>query len=323
MRPLIRLALLACCWCAPADAETFPARPINVIVPFAPGGSVDAVARIIGDAMGQSLGQRLVIENAGGAGGTVAAARGARATPDGYTLVAGSSGTHAVAYSFYDKLAYGPDTVSTVGLMAIIPSLIVVRKDLGVSNLAELIALAKARPGALSVGHPGIGSHVHLACESFKRETGIDVKLVPYRGAGPVMTDLVAGQIDVACDATPSTTAPHGAGLVRALAVLDRARASTLPGVGTVGEQGWPALVAPTWVALFAPAGTPSNILETLSRALSDALARPEIRERLEQLGVSVPEEARTRPGPATDFVRSEVERWRGLASEARPERTP
>lgn len=301
-----------------AAAEDYPKQPITVIVPFAAGGSVDAVTRSVADGMSETLGQRLVIENAGGAGGTIATARGARAAGDGYTIVAGSSGTHAVAYSLYDSLPYRADMTTPVGLVATIPSMLIVKRDLPVRNLTELVALAKARPGELSFGHPGIGSHVHLACELLKRVAGIDIKLVPYRGAGPVVADVVAGQIDGACDAAPSSAGPHGGGLLRAIAVMDTRRVPLLPDVATASEQGMPELVAPTWVAFFVPAGTPAGISTKLSTTLAGTLAKPQIRKRIEQLGASVPEANQLTIDGASKFVASEILRWRDLASVAR-----
>jgi tripartite-type tricarboxylate transporter receptor subunit TctC len=267
--------------------------------------------------MSHELGQRIVIENVPGAGGMTGSARVARAEPDGYTLVAGSSGSHAVAYSLYKERPYKPESFSAIGLVAIIPSLIAVRKDLPVGNLHELIAYAQANPGKLSFGHPGVGSHVHLACEVLRRSAKLDIKLVPYRGGGPVINDLMGGQIDAACDATPTSSAPHQAGMIRALVVMNDQRASSMPDVQTVVEQKMPQLQAPTWVALFAPYGTPKGTVDKLNSALATALDDPSVRTKIEQLGAIVPAEDRRREEFATSLVESEIRKWGDLVREA------
>jgi tripartite-type tricarboxylate transporter receptor subunit TctC len=314
---VIRVALLLGLWSTQSAAQTYPTKSITVVVPFAAGGSVDVMTRLVSERMSQSLGQRIVIENAPGAGGMTGSARVARAEPDGYTLVAGSSGSHAVAYSLYKDRPYKPESFSAIGLVAIIPSLIAVRKDLPVGNLQELIAYAKANPGKLSFGHPGVGSHVHLACEVLRRSADLDIKLVPYRGGGPVINDLMGGQIDAACDATPTSSAPHQAGMIRVIGVMNDERASSIPDVQTVIEQNLPQMQAPTWVALFAPHGTPQVIVDKLNSVLTATLNDPNVRTKVEQLGAIVPANDRRSRQFATSLVEREVKKWEEIVREA------
>ena len=319
IRTLIAVTAFAA---APAvQAQAYPARPITVVVSFAVGGSVDVITRIVSAHMSKSLGQPIVIENLGGAGGTVGSAKGARAAADGYTLTGGSSGSHAGAYSAYAKLPYAPESFEPIGLTAIIPALVVVKKDLPVKNLQELVAYAKAHPGKLSFGHPGVGSSVHLQCEFLKMETGMDMQLVPYRGAGPLMNDLIAGQIDGACDAPPSSSGPVQSGHIRAIAVMGSERAVSMPDVATTVEQRQPKLQAPAWTALFAPKGTPRAALDALDRALSAALDDADVQSRITKLGVNVP--ARNQRGPrfTEEFVRAEIVKWAELAKAAKVEK--
>ena len=258
---------LSITWPMVASAQsTWPSRPISVITGFAVGGSVDVLTRVVTDQMSRRLGQPMVVNTLAGAGGTIGAARVAQAQPDGYTIVAGSSGSHAAAYSTYQKLSYGPESFEQIGLLAIIPAVIVVRKDLPANNFTELVAYGKANPGKLSFGHPGVGSSVHLQCELFRQVAGVDVQMIPYRGAGPLMNDLIGGQIDGACDAAPSSSGPVQAGQVRAMAVLGDSRATSMPQVPTTVEEGMPALQGAAWVALFAPKGTPTDVVARMSQ---------------------------------------------------------
>ena len=305
---------------APSQAHAqaaWPTKPITVISPFATGGSVDVLTRIVATYMSQSLGQPMVINTLAGAGGTMGAARGAQSAPDGYTLVAGSSGSNAAAYAVYEKLPYKPDDFVQIGVFAIIPALIVVKKDLPVKNLHELVTYAKANPGKLSFGHPGVGSSVHLQCELLKQVAGIDIQMVPYRGAGPLMTDLMGGQIDGACDAPPSSSGPHQAGQIRAIAVLGDQHAPSMMEVQTTVEQQMPALQGSAWVAFFAPRGTPPAVVEKLNRALSAALDNPEVIQRMTKLGTNVPLTSQRSLKYNDDFVKSEIAKWDGVARSA------
>lgn len=305
----------ALAWGSTAIAQpTWPTKAITVISPFATGGSVDVLTRLVTTHMSQTLGQPIVISTVAGAGGTIGAARATQAAPDGYTLLAGSSGSNAAAYAVYEKLPYKADDFAQVGLMAIIPALIVVKKDSPAKTLQELVAYAKANPGKLSFGHPGVGSSVHLQCELFKQVANIDIAMVAYRGAGPLMTDLMGGQIDGGCDAPPSSTGPHQAGQIRAIAVLGDQRASSMPDVPTTVDQQMPTLQGSAWVALFAPRGTPAPVIDRLSRALTAALESTDLQQRMAKLGTDVPLPNQRGPKYADEFVRNEIVKWEKVA---------
>jgi len=312
---LIVLISMALTLSGTASAQNaWPNRPITVISPFAAGGSVDVLTRVITDQMGRVLRQPMVINTVAGAGGTIGAGRGAHSPADGYTLVAGSSGSNAAAYSTYEKLPYQPEDFAQIGLMAIIPAVIVVKKDMPIKTLRELVAYAKANPNRLAFGHPGVGSSVHLQCELLKQVAGIDIQMVPYRGAGPLMTDLIGGQIDGACDAAPSSTGPVHAGQIRALAVLGDQRAVSMPEVPTTVDEQMPALQGAAWIALFAPKGTPPSVVEKLSAALSVALDNADVQDRIAKLGTNVPSAAQRGSKYADRFVREEIAKWDKVA---------
>lgn len=298
-------------------ADAFPTKPITVVVAFAPGGSVDPIIRILAQHMAKTLGQPVVLENVPGAGGTIGSARVARAASDGYTLGAGSSGSHAGAYSAYEKLPYSVGSFANLGITAILPAVVVVKKDLPVTNLQELIAYSKAHPGKLSFGHPGVGTSVHLQCEFLKLATGIDVRMVPYKGAGPLMTDLMGGHIDGGCDAPPSTLGGVQSGHIRAIAVMGAERAAAMPGVPTTVEQRLPELQAPAWIVLFAPKAVPRPVLETLEKALTAALDDPDVQARITKLGANVPERNQRGSQFADKFVQAEIVKWAELAKAA------
>lgn len=313
--PWAGMAVLTLCVTTSAVAQSaWPTHAITVISGFAPGGSVDVLTRAVTDQMSRHLGQPMVVTTASGAGGTIGAGRVAHALPDGYTLVAGSSGSNAAAYATYEKLAYQPKDFAQIGLLAIIPTVIVVKKDLPVKSLRDLVLYAKANPNKLSFGHPGAGSSVHLQCELLRQVAGIDIQMVPYRGAAPLMIDLIGGQIDGACDAAPSSTGPSLAGQIHALAVLGDQRAVSMPDVHTTAEEGMPTLQGAAWVALFAPKNTPAPVIERLNRALDTALKSDEVRDRLARLGANVPLPAQRGPVYADQFVRDEIARWDNVA---------
>ena len=298
-------------------ADAFPVKPITVTVSFAPGGSVDVLTRIVAQHMTKTLGQPVVLDNVPGAGGTIGSARVARAAPDGYSIVSGSSGSHAGAYSAYEKMPYAANSFANLGVIAIIPALVVVKKDLPVNNLQELIAYAKANPGKLNLGHPGVGSSVHLQCEFLKLATGIDAKMVAYKGAGALMTDLMGGHIDAGCDAPPSSSGPVQAGQIRAIAVMGAERAAAMPNVATTVEQRIPELQAPAWVGLFAPKATPRPVLDALEKAVSAALDDPDVQARITKLGANVPERSQRGSQYADKFIQAEIVKWADLAKAA------
>ena len=300
-----------------ANAQTFPTRPITVVVPIAAGGSTDVITRLVIKHMSENLGQPIVVENITGAGGIIGASKVAKAPADGYMLVAGSSGSQASAYSVYEKMPYTVDSFAQIGLTAIIPALMVVNKNIRVSNLQEVVAYIKVNPGKVSFGNVGVGTSGHLQCEFFKSETGTDVAMVPYRGAAPMISDLMAGQIQGACDAMPSSSAALQSGHIRAIAVLASERVSSMPDVPTVAEQGMPQLQSSPWVGLSAPKGTPVSILAVLQKALSAALDDSTIQASIAKMGAYVPPVQQRGLKYTDDFVRSEVINWSKLAKAA------
>lgn len=315
---LVSGALALCAAVTPAVAQTFPSKPINIVVPIAAGGSTDVITRLVAKNMSASLGQPIVIENVTGAGGTIGTGRVARAAPDGYTLVAGSSGSQASAYSVYEKVPYSADSFAQIGLTAIIPALIVVNKNIPANNLRDMVAYINANPGKVSFGNPGTGTSGHLQCEYLKAATKADIALVPYRGAAPMINDLMAGQIQAGCDAMPSSLPAIESGHIRAIAVLGAERVSSLPAVQSVLEQGMPQLQSPAWIGLSAPKGTPQPVLAALQKALSSALDDPAIQASIAKTGAFVPPPNQRGLKFTDDFVRDQIETWSRLAGAAK-----
>jgi tripartite-type tricarboxylate transporter receptor subunit TctC len=309
MKALV-MALAALLVGLPVRAQDTAARPISMIVVFAPGGATDVLARIVADHMARTLNQRIVVENVSGAGGTIGGARGAQAAPDGFTLTVGSLGSHAAAPSIYRSIAYDPRALAPVGLIAGTPLYLVVRNGLPANTFAEFAALARARPGAVSNGHAGVGSTNHLACELLRHVTGIPVNFIPYRGEGPAMNDVVAGQIDSACLLAPAAVPQIQAGTMRGLLIASTTRGAQAPGVPTAAEAGAPEFIFQGWNAIFAPRGTPEPVVRRLADALNLALEDAPLRARIEALG-SIPAAPEQR-GPAAlqVLVEREVERW-------------
>lgn len=299
---------------SPVRAQNaYPTRPIMMIVPFAAGGTSDVIARVVAEELSRVLGQRIVTENAGGAGGTLALARAARAEPDGYTIVIGNTGTNAAAYSIYPDLRYGPDAFAPIGLVAKTSPLLAVRKAHPAHTLAEFITFARSNPGRVTLGHAGVGSSNYLICRSFIQAAGIEVTLVGYRGAAPALQDLLAGQIDGVCDAATSLGSNVQAGEARALAVAGPARLAILPEVPTSAEAGLPAFQAQGWNALFAPKGTPEPIIERLNAAIRAALASENLQKRFAELASTAPTSDETTPAHLAALIPAEIAKYRQL----------
>ena len=267
----LALALLAP---AAALADTYPSRPITMIVVFAPGGPTDVLARIVADHMGRTIGQRIVIENLAGAGGTTGGARGAKADPDGYTLTVGSLGSHGAAAALYRNIQYDARELEPIGLIAGTPGYFVVRKDFPAKTMPEFLAHAKANPGKVTNGHAGVGSTPHLACLFLAHLTGMSLVSTPYRGSGPAMNDLVAGQIDLMCDLAPTVVPQIQAGTIRGLMLAQPEHSPATPDVPTSKEAGIEPYLFTGWNAVFAPKDTPKEVVEKLSAALQAALGR-------------------------------------------------
>ena len=275
------LALLA----AGAHAQTYPAKPIRWIVPFPPGGSTDLLARVVGQKLTESWGQTVVVENRGGAGGTVGAAEAAKATPDGYTLFMGAI-HHTIATSAYPKLPYDfQRDFAPITVVAIVPNVLVVNPSIPAKTVPELIAHAKANPGKLTYGSAGMGTAHHLIGEVFNSRAGVDILHVPYKGSAPAIADLIGGQVSIMYD-TVASCLPHvKAGKIRALAVATAKRSSALPDVPTIAEAALPGFEVTTWFGALAPAKTPKELIAKLNAEIVKILAMPDVRKRLLDAG--------------------------------------
>lgn len=314
----LRLAcvVLALGFGAPSFADDYPNRPITLIVPFAAGGSSDVNARLIAEQMSRRLGQPIVIENIGGAGGAVALTRVAQSAPDGYTIVQGNSGTNTAVYLFTPELKFTPDDFAAIGMFNKSSAVVAIRKNFPEQDLAGFIAHAKQNPGKLNIGHSGVGSQNYLFCKAFIQAAGIDVTLVGYRGGGPALNDLIGGQIDGLCDSSASVTPAIQGGLVRGIALASKTRLAHLPNVPTAAEAGLPQFEIAGWYALFAPKGTPHAVIDKLNVAMRAGVASDDYRKRLEELGSSPAAEAEMKPDYLAQFVPQEIDRFKRMLAE-------
>ena len=283
------VALVAIAAPLAAAAQDYPTRPVVLVSPFPPGGSVSLVARIVAEKMGETLGQSIVVENRGGAGGTIGARSVAKSPPDGYTLLLGYTGTLAIGPSMYPNAGFDPrKDFAPVGRIGTAPTLLVVHPSVPVHSVAELIAYAKANPGKLNFGSAGIGTVGHLAGELMATMAGLRLVHVPYKGTGPAITDLRGGHIPMMFTPVPTAHAQAESGLLRALAVTGAERSSLLPDLPTVAESGLPGYEAALRYGLVAPAGTPRAIIERLNKELRTARAAEDVRSRLAADGAEV-----------------------------------
>jgi len=283
---------------APAGAQDYPNRPITLVVPFPPGGSTTIVARTISDKLAELLGQQIVIDNRGGAGGTIGTRAVAKADPDGYTLLLGYTGTLAIAPSLYANVGYDPrKDFAPIGRIGTAPNTLVVHPSFPAKSVAELVAYAKANPGKVNYGSAGVGTVSHVCGEYFATAAGIKLVHVPYKGTGPVLTDLIGGHIPMAFAPIPATYPNAQSGKLRMLAVTSAVRSTLVPEVPTIAEQGVPGFEAVLRYGLVAPAGTPRPIIDKLNKALNAALASDEIRKRLALEG------AEPLPGTIKDYA--------------------
>jgi tripartite-type tricarboxylate transporter receptor subunit TctC len=291
-----------------AQAQEYPARTVTIIVPFAAGGPADITGRIVGDIFNRHLGQKFVVENVGGAGGTIGALRAARASADGYTILSGHLGTNALASAFYPNLGYDPQKdFAPIGLTAEYPELLVVRKDFPANNLKEFIAYAKSNTSKLNVGHAGLGSVSYIGCLLLNAAIGIKPTMVP--GTAPVLNAMLGGQIDYECDPVLGTLSQIQAGTVKALAIAARKRSPMLPDVPTSHEQGLPEFDCAPFYAVFVPSGTPQPVIEKLVEALNKGLSEEPVQKRLAELGADIVEPARRGPRALADLVKNESDR--------------
>jgi len=314
--PLIRLialiaALFAAAAPAAAPAQDWPNRPVTLVVPFAPAGAFDVMARVFTPYLTQILGQQVIVENVGAAAGIVGTNRVAKATPDGYTFLLGTVGTHAYNPSLYKKLSYNAVTdFAPVALVAEQPMVLITRKDFPADTLPEFIAYVKANAAKLQYGSAGVGSTTHLGCALLNSAAGLDVTHVPYRGGGPVMADLIAGQVHYMCSNSAGALPQIEGGTVKGIALLARARSSLMPTLATAEEQGLKDFEAITWTAFFLPKGTPPEIVDKLHAATVQMMDTPALAERMRELGVTLVPSERRSPQYLADFVAREIEKW-------------
>ena len=311
-KSLIAAALTAILgWTGTALAQTFPSRPITLIIPFAAGGPTDVLGRTMGQKLGEILGQSVVIENAVGAGGMLGSARVAQAAPDGYTMVLGTVGTHAQNQSLYKKpLYHALNDFTPVVLMAELPIVLIARKDLPANNLKEFAAFAKANQATMQFGHAGAGSATHLGCVVVNQALGTTITAVPYAGTGPAMTDLIGGRVDFLCDIITTAKPQIDGGTVKAIATMAKARSPALANVPTSEEQGVANMEAYTWNAFFLPKGAPADVVKKLNQATVEAMKDRNVRSKLEGLGAVFVSADRTTPEYLGQFVKSEIEKW-------------
>ena len=318
LKALLGAAFAVTVVAAPATGQDWPNRPITLVVPFSAGGGIDTSARVQALALSEVLGQSVIVENIGAAGGTVGSARVAKAAPDGYTFLIGNTGTHAYSQSLYKKQPY--DAVADfepIGLISESPRILLARKDLPVSNLQELIAYAKANQAKMQYGSAGVGSGTHLPCALLNTVMGVKIEHVPFKGAGPVMTELIAGRIDYMCDTIQTGAARAKGGSVKGLAVMAPKRLAIIPNLETTSEGGVAGVEATVWNGFFFPKGTPKPIVMKLNKALETMLARPEMQKRLEAFGLDiVPPEQRS-PEYLAKLLPIEIARWGKVIKDA------
>jgi tripartite-type tricarboxylate transporter receptor subunit TctC len=309
MRTLwVVLAMLA--GIAGAAAEIYPSRPITMIVPFAAGGVTDIVARIVTDRMKTSLGQPVIVENVSGAGGTIGVTRLYRAAPDGYTLVVGQWTSHVGAGAMYPVAFDYLNDFEPIAMLSLAPLWIVGRKDLPAQDLRALIAWLKANPNQASAATTGLGSGIHMCLVYFQNMTGTKFPLAAYRGAAPLMQDMLAGQIDLSCPEAGQTLPQYRAGGIKAYAVLTRQRWFAAPEVPTINEAGVPGLHFTFWHGMWAPKGTPPEIIAKLNAAVVDSLADPNVRKRFKELGHEIAARDQQTPRALAAFHKAEIEKW-------------
>jgi tripartite-type tricarboxylate transporter receptor subunit TctC len=296
---------------ASADGQDWPTRPVTMVVPFGAGGGVDATARILGPRLSQILGQQIVIENIGGAGGMTGSARVAKAAPDGYAFVYGNAGTHAINQTLYKHPLYHAATdFAPVGTVTHTFFTLITRKDLPASTLPQFIAYARANQAKMQFGSAGAGSTTHMVCAMLNTAMGTRVAHVPYRSTSMAMQDMIAGRIDFICEPILTAMAQIRGGTVKAIAFLGLRRTRALPDLPTADENGLPGFAVSGWGAFFFPAGTPTTIVHKLSRAASETLDTAWVRERIEGLGYDAPPLRERTPEYMQAFIPAEIERW-------------
>lgn len=298
-------------------AQEYPSRPVTVVMPYAAGGPGDTLARIVAQSMTKTLKQTVLVENAGGAGGTIGSAKVAAASPDGYTLLMNHV-NHATSPALYPKLRYDPvKDFEPIGQVADLPSAFVARKDFPANNFAEFIAYLKANKEKVNHGHSGTGSAGHLCTLLFYSAIDSRVTMVPYKGSGPLMNDMLGGQVDVTCDQIVNVVSHAKAGKIKAYAIASKERSPALPNLPTTAEAGLPGFELNIWYGLFAPKGTPKPVIDKLALALQEALKDPAVRQRFADLGASPAAAERSQPEGMRTLLKSEIDRWTPVIKKA------
>jgi len=322
LKPISRMLIAGCMAITPAAAvqaaDAYPNKPIRIVVAYTPAGATDILARTVGQKLTEAWGQTVIVDNRPGANGNIGTEVAARATPDGYTLLMVTAGTHGINPSLYRKLSW--DAVkdfAPVSLVAMVPNILVVNNSLPVKSVKELIAHAKANPGKLNYGSPGNGSTAHLSMELFKSMTGTDLTHIPYKGSAGVLSDLIAGQIVVTMDNMPPYLPQVKAGKIRALAVSPAKRSSAVAELPTVAEAGVPGYDSGAWFGLVAPANTPKSIVDKLAAETARILRLPDVSQRLSELGA---EPVGGTPGQFAAHIKSEIAKWSKVIKDANVE---
>jgi tripartite-type tricarboxylate transporter receptor subunit TctC len=295
---------------APALAQAFPDKPVTLVVPFAAGGPTDVVARMIAIPMGKALGQTVLVENAVGAGGTIASTKVARATPNGYTILIHHMGM-ATAPALYKKLAFDPlKDFEYIGQVVDVPMTLLARKDFPASNLAELLAYVKANKDKVSMANAGLGAVSHLCGLLFQSQIGVDLNTIPYKGTGPAMNDLLGGQVDLLCDQTTQTVPMIKEGRVKVYGVTSLTRLSALPNVPTLDEQGLKGFEVKVWHGMYAPKGTPAPVIDKLVASLRTAMQDPMVKQRLADLSSDIVPVSKMSPNGLKTHLEAEINKW-------------
>jgi tripartite-type tricarboxylate transporter receptor subunit TctC len=290
-----------------ALAQGFPEKPVTLVIPFAAGGSTDVVGRIVAERMGQELGQQIIVENRAGAGGSLGAGTVARAAPDGYTILMATVATHALNPLVLATKPYDPVAdFAPISLLVIVPNVLAVNPELPVETVQQLIDMAKAEPGALAYASSGNGTPLHLSGELFKSMAGVDIQHVPYQGSGPALTDVIGNQVPIIFDNLPSASAHITAGALRPLGVTTAERVPSFPDIPAIAET-LPGYETYTWNALFAPAGTPPEVIERLNAAAVAAMADPGVVERMQEFSAEI---VASTPEALAEHVAAEAAKW-------------
>ncbi len=296
-------------------AQTYPTKPVTIVVPFAAGGTTDILARIIGQALTAELGQSVIVDNRAGAGGNIGGQAAAKATPDGYTLFMGTVGTHAINASLYKKMPFDPiKDFAPLSRVANVPNLLVANPNQPFKSVKDLIAYAKANPGKVNFGSSGNGSSIHLSGELFKSLAKVDMVHVPYKGSAPAVTDLLGNQIAIMFDNMPSAIQHVRSGKLVPIAVTTAKRSPELPNVPTIAEAGLPGYEATSWFGMFAPAGTPAPVLAQLNKALVKVLNQADVAKKINEQGAETYSET---PEQFAAFIQAESAKWGKVVKES------